>query len=219
MANMMLKSPVDRWKTKVNKNSAEYKKNYDEMNQLIGKFTTQIFPTSTGKLNENLAASRDQGRKEHIERHIKNGKLLARDRIDLLLDEDSPFLELMPLAGLGQADTPVGGGIVAGIGIVSGVECIVSASVPTIKGGNFFPIACTDTRIDQPSSSREISPTRRNCVRKSITQRCSDPDRWCRSYSPGRSVPQGRGLISRFGDTKQEGNTEYLRCIRFKYCR
>lgn len=67
---------------------------------------------------------------------MKAGKLLARERINLLLDEDSPFLELMPLAGLGQDDTPVGGGIVAGIGLVSGVECIVSASVYTIKGGN-----------------------------------------------------------------------------------
>lgn len=63
-------------------------------------------------------------------------KKKARERIELLLDEDSPFLELMPLAGLGQDETAVGASLVAGIGLVNGVECMVSASVATIKGGS-----------------------------------------------------------------------------------
>ena len=56
--------------------------------------------------------------------------------MELLLDEDSPFLELLPLAGLNQPGTAAGASLVAGIGLVCGVECIVSANVPTIKGGS-----------------------------------------------------------------------------------
>ena len=61
---------------------------------------------------------------------------IARDRIELLLDEDSPFLELMPLAGYGQENSAPGASLVAGIGLVSGVECVITASVNTIKGGS-----------------------------------------------------------------------------------
>lgn len=59
----------------------------------------------------------------------------ARERIELLLDEDSPFLELCALAGYDQDDMTLGGSIVAGIGLVSGVLCIVSSNVPTMAGG------------------------------------------------------------------------------------
>ena len=62
------------------------------------------------------------------------GKLLPRERIGLLLDRGSPFLELSPLAGWGT-DDPLGGGMVSGIGRISGVECVISANDPTVKGG------------------------------------------------------------------------------------
>lgn len=61
---------------------------------------------------------------------------IARDRVELLLDEDTPFLELLPLAGYGQEDTAPGASLIAGIGIVSGVECLITSSVSTIKGGS-----------------------------------------------------------------------------------
>src|SRR5262245_23689500 len=78
------------------------------------------------------------GRPKYTERHHARGKLLARERIELLLDEDSPFLELSPLAAYG---TPyaVGASVVTGIGVVSGVECVISASDPTVKGGASNP--------------------------------------------------------------------------------
>eukprot|EP01117_Protostelium_nocturnum_P010763 TRINITY_DN387_c0_g1_i1.p1 TRINITY_DN387_c0_g1~~TRINITY_DN387_c0_g1_i1.p1 ORF type:complete len:518 (+),score=165.26 TRINITY_DN387_c0_g1_i1:1807-3360(+) len=88
------------------------------------------------QLQERLAESLSQGSDSSIEKHLKRGRLLARDRVELLLDEDSPFLELCPLAGWGQKDATLGGSVVVGIGLVCGVECIVSASVPTIKGGS-----------------------------------------------------------------------------------
>jgi acetyl-CoA carboxylase carboxyltransferase component len=62
------------------------------------------------------------------------GKLLPRERVGLLLDRGSPFLELSPLAGWGT-DDPLGGGMVAGIGRINGVECVISANDPTVKGG------------------------------------------------------------------------------------
>ena len=62
------------------------------------------------------------------------GKLLPRERIGLLIDRGSPFLELSPLAGYGT-DDPLGGGMVSGIGRIRGVECVISANDPTVKGG------------------------------------------------------------------------------------
>ncbi|HUE58217.1 MAG TPA: carboxyl transferase domain-containing protein, partial [Acidimicrobiales bacterium] len=69
-----------------------------------------------------------------IERHRGRGKLLARERVALLLDPDSPFLELSPLAGY-KTDYNVGGGMVLGIGVVEGTECVIIANDPTDLGG------------------------------------------------------------------------------------
>jgi acetyl-CoA carboxylase carboxyltransferase component len=78
------------------------------------------------------------GGEKYAERHRRRGKLLARERIELLLDEGSPFLELMPLAGWGSGFT-VGASIVTGIGVVEGVECMIVANDPTVKGGASNP--------------------------------------------------------------------------------
>ncbi|HEV2781225.1 MAG TPA: carboxyl transferase domain-containing protein [Actinophytocola sp.] len=78
------------------------------------------------------------GGEKYVERHRKRGKLLARERIELLLDPDSPFLELSPLAAWGT-DYQVGASVVTGIGVVEGVECMISASDPTVKGGASNP--------------------------------------------------------------------------------
>ncbi len=75
---------------------------------------------------------------KYVERHHARGKLTARERIDLLLDEGSAFLELMPLAAWGT-DFPVGASLVVGIGVVEGVECVISANDPTVKGGALNP--------------------------------------------------------------------------------
>ncbi|GEN22427.1 methylcrotonyl-CoA carboxylase subunit beta [Halomonas cupida] len=75
------------------------------------------------------------------ERHESRGKLFVRDRIDHLLDEGSPFLELSGLAAHELYDTEVpAAGVVTGIGRVSGVECVIVANDATVKGGTYFPI-------------------------------------------------------------------------------
>jgi len=78
------------------------------------------------------------GGERYVERHHARGKLLPRERIELLVDEGSAFLELSPLAGWGS-DFTVGASVVTGIGVVEGVECVISANDPTVKGGTSNP--------------------------------------------------------------------------------
>ena len=78
------------------------------------------------------------GGEKYVARHRERGKLTARERIELLLDPGSAFLELSPLAGWGS-DFTVGASVVTGIGVVSGVECLISANDPTVKGGASNP--------------------------------------------------------------------------------
>ncbi|MFI6386699.1 acyl-CoA carboxylase subunit beta [Nonomuraea sp. NPDC050547] len=78
------------------------------------------------------------GGEKYVDRHRKRGKLLARERIELLVDPDSPFLELSPLAAWGS-DFPVGASVVTGIGVIEGVECVITASDPTVRGGASNP--------------------------------------------------------------------------------
>lgn len=80
------------------------------------------------------------GGPRHHERLAKRGKLPVRERIALALDPDSPFLEISPLAGYGSRYT-VGGGAVLGIGVISGVECVIFANDPTVLGGALTPYA------------------------------------------------------------------------------
>jgi acetyl-CoA carboxylase carboxyltransferase component len=78
------------------------------------------------------------GGPKYTRRHHQRGKLLARERIELLVDQDSPFLELSPLAAWGT-DYPVGASVVTGIGVVEGVECLIVANDPTVRGGASNP--------------------------------------------------------------------------------
>jgi acetyl-CoA carboxylase carboxyltransferase component len=78
------------------------------------------------------------GGQKYVDRHHKRGKLLPRERIELLVDEGSAFLELSPLAGWGS-DYAVGASVVTGIGVVEGVECMITANDPTVRGGASNP--------------------------------------------------------------------------------
>jgi acetyl-CoA carboxylase carboxyltransferase component len=86
------------------------------------------------EINRLLAQAAQGGGPKAIERHRGRGKLLARERVGLLLDPDSPFLEISPLAGY-MTDYNVGGGMVLGIGVVEGTECVILANDPTDLGG------------------------------------------------------------------------------------
>src|SRR5215831_12098954 len=90
------------------------------------------------ELEAALDAARAGGGERYVQRHHQRGKLLARERIELLVDPDSPFLELMPVAGFGT-DFPVGASTVAGIGIVHDIPCMIIANDPTVRGGAANP--------------------------------------------------------------------------------
>jgi acyl-CoA carboxylase subunit beta len=86
-----------------------------------------------------LALACAGGGERYVARHRARGRLLARERIELLLDRDAAFLELSPLAAWGT-DFHVGASIVTGIGTVSGVECLIIAHDPTVRGGTMNPL-------------------------------------------------------------------------------
>src|SRR5690606_21675850 len=109
--------------TKVDLRSEEYVANRAAMLEALGEFE---------KL---LEEARQGGGEKYIERHRQRGKLLARERIELLVDRDSPFLELSTLAAWGT-DKPLGANGVTGIGVVNGVECVISAHDPTSQAGS-----------------------------------------------------------------------------------
>jgi acetyl-CoA carboxylase carboxyltransferase component len=84
------------------------------------------------------AKARAGGGERYVARHRERGKLLARERVELLVDQDSPLLEFSTLAAWGT-DYQVGASVVTAIGVVSGVECVLSAHDPTVRGGASNP--------------------------------------------------------------------------------
>ncbi|MEV6925169.1 carboxyl transferase domain-containing protein [Dactylosporangium sp. NPDC051485] len=95
----------------------------------------------SGELRARLAAAADGGGARARERHVGRGKLLPRDRVSGLLDRGSPFLELSALAANGMYDDEApAAGLIAGVGRVSGRECLVVANDATVKGGTYYPM-------------------------------------------------------------------------------
>ena len=102
---------------------------------------TEAAEVMTAKLTEidgELAKALGGGGPKYVERHHARGKLTARERVELLVDPDAAFLELCPLAAYGT-DFAVGASVVTGIGVVEGVECMLVANDPTVKGGTSNP--------------------------------------------------------------------------------
>jgi acetyl-CoA carboxylase carboxyltransferase component len=90
------------------------------------------------EIDGELAKALAGGGPKYVDRHHSRGKLTARERIELLVDPDSPFLELCPLAAYGS-EFQVGASVVTGIGVVENVECLLIANDPTVKGGTSNP--------------------------------------------------------------------------------
>jgi 3-methylcrotonyl-CoA carboxylase beta subunit len=115
--------------SKIDIRSKDFADNHAAMQPLVEDLKATLQRNAGG----GSAAARDK--------HIKGGKLLARERITVLLDPGSPFLELSALAAQGVygEDLP-GAGLITGIGRVSGRECMVVANDPTVKGGTYYPL-------------------------------------------------------------------------------
>jgi acetyl-CoA carboxylase carboxyltransferase component len=115
--------------THVNPADAIFAANRERMQQLVGQ------------LRDRTQAARLGGGPKYLERHREQGKLPVRERIEVLLDPGSPFLELSALAALDMYDNEApAAGLVTGIGRVSGREVLVIANDATVKGGTYFPL-------------------------------------------------------------------------------
>ena len=97
------------------------------------------------EIRGHVAKAHEGGGAKYNERHVARGKLLPRQRVELLLDRDSPFLEVGALAGTGMPGETPGTAVVGGVGRVSGVECLVVASEATVKGGAITPMSMVKT--------------------------------------------------------------------------
>jgi 3-methylcrotonyl-CoA carboxylase beta subunit len=115
--------------SKLNPRSEEFKAHAAAMRALVDDLNAQLRKIGEG------------GGEVARTRHLGRGKLLPRERVEMLLDPDTPFLELAPLAALGMYnDEAPGAGMIAGIGRVAGVECVIVCNDATVKGGTYFPI-------------------------------------------------------------------------------
>ena len=115
--------------TKINTRSAEFASNAEAMQAQLNDLRDLLETTSLG------------GGQAAQQRHQSRGKLLVRDRINALLDTGSAFLEVSPLAAYKvYEDNIAAAGIVAGIGRVEGIECMIIANDATVKGGTYYPL-------------------------------------------------------------------------------
>ncbi len=116
--------------SKVDRTSPEFAANAAAMRALVDELKARQAKTALG------------GGEAARAKHVARGKLLPRDRVEMLLDPGAPFLELSPLAawGMYDDDSP-GAGIITGVGRVSGRECVIVCNDPTVKGGTYYPVS------------------------------------------------------------------------------
>jgi acetyl-CoA carboxylase carboxyltransferase component len=112
--------------TSLREHDERYVANRDGLRALLAEHEAQV------------ELARQGGGPRYLERHRARGRLTARERIELLVDQDSAFLELSTLAAWGT-EFHVGAALVTGLGVVSGVECVLTASDPTVRGGAINP--------------------------------------------------------------------------------
>ena len=120
--------------SQLNARSADFQANASAMRALVDDLNTQIAKVALG------------GGEAARAKHTGRGKLLPRDRVQMLLDPGTPFLELSPLAAMGMypdrdgSDSAPSAGVIVGIGRVSGVDCMIVCNDATVKGGTYYPM-------------------------------------------------------------------------------
>ena len=115
--------------SKINPRSADYTANASAMQAQVDDLNAQLAKVSLG------------GGEAARAKHTARGKLLPRDRINHLLDPGSAFLEISPMAAWGLYDDEApAAGVIAGIGRVSGRECVIVCNDATVKGGTYYPM-------------------------------------------------------------------------------
>jgi hypothetical protein len=171
-------------RSRLDPNGADEQANLDRMTALVGELRAR-----TAAVSERSAA----GDAKSIARHRERGKLAVRERIDLLLDPGSAFLELSALAANGLYDDEgPSAGIVTGIGRIEGTMCVVVANDATVKGGSYFPMTVSSLiagtyappAVEEPMTSATwgmpsedirawLKKIRPKCSRSGKTSACS----------------------------------------------
>ncbi len=143
-------------RSKLDTSTVDYKQNLAAMESLWAQVAGELAKVPT------------IGGQRYVDRHRRRGKMLVRDRIEALVDPHTPFLELSPLAGWGTQD-PIGVGIACGIGIVEGVECAITGTDMTYRGGSSNP-----TTLDKAYRFQQI--VRENRLPQIILQESAGAD-------------------------------------------
>ena len=120
---------MDRLPTRIDRNSEDFNRRRDFNIQLVDE------------LKQKINVVKEGGGEKYVDRHRSRGKLLARERINEICDPGTPFLELSSLAANGLYDSRAhSAGIITGIGVVHGKECLFVANDATVKGGSYYPM-------------------------------------------------------------------------------
>src|SRR4051794_2325475 len=120
--------------TQLNARSADFQANASVMRGLVDDLNAQLARAAAG------------GGETARARHVARGKLLPRERVQMLLDPGTPFLELSPLAAHGMylgkdgAEDAPSAGVITGVGRVGGVDCVIVCNDATVKGGTYYPM-------------------------------------------------------------------------------
>ena len=138
---------MDVIETKIDTTSDEYRRNFESMEALVSG------------LKEELRIARDDRPQKAKDRLAAQGKMPMRDKLELLLDRNTPFLEIAPLAGRGMYDGMIhGAGLVCGLGVVCGKEALITGNDATIKGGATYPMTMKKTLRVQTISMENRLP-------------------------------------------------------------
>lgn len=120
---------METLQTEVNKQSPEYQSNFQAMNEIV-----QVW-------KDRLATIKLGGGAESLKKHKERGKLTARERIETLVDPGTSFLEFSQFAAWDMYDNQApAAGVITGIGVIHGTECIIVSNDATVKGGTYFPM-------------------------------------------------------------------------------
>ena len=115
--------------SKLSPRAADFQANADKMRSIVADLKAKVARAALG------------GGDKARDKHVAKGKLLPRERIDLLLDPGAPFLELSQLAAFGMYnDDAPGAGVITGVGRISGIDCLIVANDATVKGGTYYPM-------------------------------------------------------------------------------
>ena len=123
--------------SKLSPNGAEFQANAAAMQTIVDD------------LKAKLAVIAQGGSASARAKHVARGKLLPRERVERLLDAGTPFLEVSPMAAYGMYDADIpAAGVIAGIGRVAGIDCMIVCNDATVKGGTYYPIT---VKVDELS--------------------------------------------------------------------